>query len=148
MLISRIASGTALMTAFHEECAMADRGEIEKLLLGLYAARVRGDLPGVCASFTEDARFEIAGASNVSPLAMAAVGAEKYRPLLAVMIRTFKLKNHEILSLLIDGAKAAVHWRAEVHSRITGGTVSTEFVDVIEIRDGRIGSYTEFFVPR
>jgi ketosteroid isomerase-like protein len=126
---------------------MTERGEIEKLLLGLYAARVRGDLAAVCAAFAEDANFEIAGAS-LTPLAMSAVGAEKYRPLLAVMIRTFKLRNHEILSLLIDGAKAAVHWRADVFSRITGTTVPTELVDVIETRDGLIASYTEFFVPR
>lgn len=127
---------------------MTDRTEIEKLLLGLYAARVRGDLDAVCDAFTGDAKFEIAGASNVTPLAMKAVGADKYRPLLAIMIRTFKLREQEILSILIDGAKAAVHWRADVYSRITGTAVPTELVDVVEVRDGRIASYTEFFVPR
>jgi len=126
---------------------MTERGEIEKLLLGLYAARVRGDLAAVCAAFAEDAKFELAGAS-MTPLAMSAVGSEKYRPLLATMIRTFKLRNHEILSLLIDGAKAAVLWRADVFSRITGTTVPTQLVDVIETRGGLIVSYTEFFVAR
>ena len=73
---------------------------------------------------------------------------DKYRPLLEVMIRTFKLRNRETLSVLIDGTKAAVHWRADVYSRITGTTVATELVDVIETRGGRIASYTEFFVAR
>src|SRR5215469_12742296 len=71
---------------------MTDRAEVDALLRGLYAARLRGDL----------------------------VGVNEYRPLLAVMIKTFKLRDQAILTILIDGTKAAVHWRAGVHSRITG----------------------------
>jgi hypothetical protein len=40
-----------------------------------------------------------------------------------------------------------VHWRAKIFSRLTGTTVLTELVDMIEIREGRIGSYVEFFAP-
>jgi ketosteroid isomerase-like protein len=76
------------------------------------------------------------------------VGVAEFRPLLAIMIKSFKLSEQSILSMLIDGAKAAVHWRAKVHSRITGTTVMTELIDVVEVKDGRIASYTEFFVPR
>jgi ketosteroid isomerase-like protein len=39
------------------------------------------------------------------------------------------------------------HWRAEVHSKITGALVPTELVDLIEVRGGHIVSYVEFFVP-
>jgi hypothetical protein len=35
----------------------------------------------------------------------------------------------------------------EVQSRITGLTVPTELIDLVEVRKGRIISYTEFFVP-
>ena len=127
---------------------MTDRVETEKLLHELYAARLRGDLRGVCDTFTADASFQIAGASNASPLAISAHGVDRFRPLLAIMLKTFKLSNLEILSMLIDGAKAAVHWRVSILSRITGATVMTELVDVIEVRDGKIASYTELFVPR
>jgi ketosteroid isomerase-like protein len=128
---------------------MTERLEIERLLLGLYAARVRGDLAAVCSTFTDDANFQVAGASsNASPIAMRAVGVREFRPLLAIMIKSFKLSEHVILALLIDGAQAAVHWRAKVHSRITGTTILTELIDVVEIKSGRIASYTEFFVPR
>jgi len=128
---------------------MTERVEIERLLLELYAARVRGDLTAVCATFTNDASFKVAGASNnASPLAMKAVGIGEFRPLLAIMIKSFKLSEQTILAMLIDGARAAVHWRAKIYSRITGTTVLTELVDVVEIKDGRIASYTEFFVPR
>jgi ketosteroid isomerase-like protein len=128
---------------------MTERVEIERLLLELYAARVRGDLAAVCATFTNDAHFQVAGASsNASPIAMKAVGVSEFRPLLAIMIKSFKLSEHTVLAMLIDGAKAAVHWRAKVHSRITGTMVLTELIDIVEVKDGRIASYTEFFVPR
>jgi ketosteroid isomerase-like protein len=128
---------------------MTERVEIERLLLELYAARVRGDLAAVCATFTNDANFQVSGASNnASPVAMKALGVAEFRPLLAIMIKSFKLTEQTILAMLIDEAKAAVHWRAKVYSRITGTTVLTELIDVIEVRDGRIASYIEFFVPR
>ena len=127
---------------------MTDRQETEQLLRDLYTARVRGDVDGVCEKFTASAHFQIAGASHSTPVAVTATGASQYRPLLAIMIKTFKLSDEEIVTLLIDGAKAAVHWRAKIFSRLTGTMVVTELVDMIEIRDGRIGSYIEFFAPR
>jgi len=127
---------------------MTDRLKIDRLLRELYAARVRGDLDAVCRSFSDDAKFQIAGASKANPIAVTSVGVDEFRPLLALMIKAFKLSDPAILSMIIDGPKAAVHWRVKVHSRITGITVLTELIDVIEIRDGRIASYTEFFVPR
>jgi ketosteroid isomerase-like protein len=128
--------------------AVADRLKIERPLRELYAARVRGDLDGVCRLFADDARFQIAGASQTNPISVTAVGVDEFRRLLALMIKSFKLTDQTTLSMIIDGMKAAVHWRATVHSRITGTTVVTELVDVIEVRDGRIASYTEFFAPR
>lgn len=126
---------------------MTDRQETERLLRELYAARVKGDIAAVYDKFTPNARFQIAGASHSTPVAVTAVGANEYRPLLAIMMKTFKLSDEEIMSLIIDGAKAAVHWRAKIFSRLTGTTVLTELVDMIEIREGRIGSYVEFFAP-
>src|SRR5215475_4025209 len=127
---------------------MTDRLEIDRLLRELYAARLRGDLDGVCRSFSDDAVFQIAGAGQVSAVSNRAVGIGEIRPLLAVMIKTFKLRDQVIQDILIDGTKAAAHWRAGVHSRITGTMALTEFVALVETRDGRIASYLEFFAPR
>jgi ketosteroid isomerase-like protein len=126
---------------------MTDRLKTEKLLHDLYAARSRGDLDGICATFTPDAKFQIAGASLASPMAITANGVEQFRPLLAIMIKTLPHSDQRILSMLIDGAKAAVHWRVKIFSRITGATVLTELIDMIEVRDGRIASFTELFAP-
>lgn len=127
---------------------MSDRAATDKLIRDLYIARVRGDVDGVYEKFTPNARFQIAGASHSTPVSVTAVGAAEYRPLLAIMMKTFKVSDEEIVTLLIDGAKAAVHWRAKIFSRLTGTAVVTELVDMIEMRDGRIGSYIEFFAPR
>jgi ketosteroid isomerase-like protein len=127
---------------------VTDRMETERSLRRLYTARLRGDLEAVCGSFTRDAKFQISGASNAGVLAMTADGIGELTPLLSIMIKTFRISNLEILSLLIDGKKAAVHWRARVFSRISGETVLTELIDMIEMRDGRVASYLELFAPR
>jgi ketosteroid isomerase-like protein len=131
-----------------EPNGMISRLELDRLLRGLYAARVRGDLAALCRFFADDAKFQIAGPSHGTPVSVSAVGSHQFRPLLAVMIKTFKLSEHRILSEIIDGPKAAVHWRVNVHSTITGQRVLTELVDVVEVRDGRITSFIEFFAPR
>jgi ketosteroid isomerase-like protein len=127
---------------------VTDRLVFDRLLRELYGARARGDLDGVCRIFSEDAKFQIAGASHANPVTITAVGINEVRSWLAVLIKAFQLTDETILSMIIDGPQAAVHWRAKIYSRITGATVSTELVDLVQVRDGRIASYTEFFVPR
>jgi ketosteroid isomerase-like protein len=127
---------------------MTSRSEVEMLLHELYTARGHGDLEGVCRLFSETAKFEIVSASHGNPVAVNTNGANEFRPLLTLLIRTFKISDHMIFSMIIDGPKAAVHWRANVHSKITGRTVPTEFIDIVEIQTHHISSYLEFFVPR
>jgi len=127
---------------------MMNRIEVERLLQELYAARLAGDLDRVCRTFTDDARLEIAGVSYATPMAIRASGQAEIRTWLALLVKTFQLSDQEILSMIIDGAAAAVQWRCKVRSRITGASVATELVDVVRVRDGRIESYAEFFVPR
>jgi ketosteroid isomerase-like protein len=127
---------------------MTDRSTIETRLKELYAARVRGDKNAVCACFCDDAVLRFAGASGTNPIAVSASGAEEFRHLLAIMVKSFKLSEFVTLATVIDGAHAAVHWRARINSRITGTSVLTEFVDMFEVRNGLIATYTEFFAPR
>jgi ketosteroid isomerase-like protein len=126
---------------------MTSRVEMEGLLNQLYAARVSGQLNALCATFSAGARFRIAGVSNGKPIAITACGIDQMRPWLAMLVKMFRITNHDIRSMTIDGAQAAVHWRADIHSKITGAVVATELVDLIEVRDLHIAAYTEFFVP-
>ena len=125
----------------------AGRAEFERLLSELYDARAAGALERLCALFGPDAVFKISGSSDGKPIAVSARGDQEVRSWLAVLVKTFRLTRHEILSMVIDGQRAAVHWRASIHSRITGASVPTELVDLGELHDGSIGSYVELFVP-
>jgi ketosteroid isomerase-like protein len=126
---------------------MVDWPEVERLLHELYAARLRGDLEAVCRSFSDGATLRIAGASSVSPIGVTTTGIDQFRPLLNLLIKSFKLSDLTILSMTIDGLKAAVHWQVKVYSKITGTTVLTELVDLVEVNDRQIVSFVEFFVP-
>ena len=122
---------------------MTSREDIERTLRDVYAARQRGDLDAIGRIFAPHARFQMAG-SNASPVAVRVEGAEQYRPLLAGMMKTFEVLDHQIVSMLIDGSKAAVQWHARMRSTVTGETVETDLFDLIEMEDGRIRSFLEF----
>ena len=124
------------------------RTQIDRLLRELYAARSSGDLEGVCRVFAADAKFQIAGANEAGPAGIKANGIREFRPLLAFMIKTFKLGALTIRTMEIQEDQATVHWQADVQSRITGATVPTELIDVVEVRDGKIVNYNEVFMPR
>ena len=124
-----------------------NRLEIEQLLKELHAARTEGQLDRLSALFAPDASFKIAGASDGKPIAITAKGSKEIRTWLAVMLKTFKLSRYQLLSVVIDGARAAAHWRVDIHSKITGVVVPTELVDLVEVSGGRIAAYREFFAP-
>ena len=122
---------------------MTSRDDIERTLRTAYEARQRGDLDALAAVFAPHARFRMAG-SNASPIATLVEGAEQYRPLFAGMIKTFEILDLKIVTMLVEGAKAAVQWHARMRSSVTGETVETDLFDLVEIEDGRIVSFFEF----
>lgn len=126
---------------------MTERRQVEEVLRALHAARLEANLEQLCALFSADAQMRIQGTSDGKPIAVAARGIAQIRPWLSVLVKTFRLRDYELLSLTIEGARAAAHWRVNIHSKITGALVATELVDLIEMRDGHILSYIEFFVP-
>lgn len=124
-----------------------NRLEVEQLVEQIYVARTEGRLDQLCTLFATDATFKIAGASDGKPIAITARGSAEIRAWLAVMLKTFKLAHYKLLSVVIEGDKAAVHWQVDIHSKITGVVVPTELVDLVEVRDGHVTSYREFFAP-
>src|SRR5947207_14026569 len=124
---------------------MPDRLEVERLRRELYAARLGGDLEALCRTFAKDSRLDIAGTSYSTPMAIRAAGLGEIRSWLALLVKTFQLSDQEILSMIIDGEAAAVHWRARIRSKVTGTTVLTERVDVVGGTAGRIASSSVSF---
>jgi ketosteroid isomerase-like protein len=126
---------------------MTDRSQVEQLVKELHAARLEGDLERLCRVFSPDARLRIAGSSDGKPIAIDASRIARIRPWLSILVKTFRLRGYQLLSLTIEGSSAAAHWRVEIESKITGVSIATELVDLIEVRNGQIASQIEFFVP-
>src|SRR5262245_40942607 len=123
---------------------MSDRSEIERILKEAYAARKRGDIDAILRLFSVDAHFQLAGSISASPIPLRTAGASQFRNVLDKLIRTFEWVDQQIICMLIDGPRAAVHWRGRIRSTASGETVDTELVDIVEFKDGRIVSFVEF----
>ena len=123
---------------------MTDRVIIESMLREAYAARVAGDLEGTVRHFADDAVFELAGAKEASPVPVRCTGRQSLRSAMSGLIDAFEFGEHEILSLIVDGSRVAVHARVRVRSAATGEEAMTEIVDLLTIEDGKIASFTEF----
>jgi ketosteroid isomerase-like protein len=123
---------------------MMDRATIEAILRDAYAARVRGDVEATVGFFTDDAVFALAGASHASPVALRCTDCEALRGAMAGLVQAFEFKDHEILSLVIEGEKAAAHTRVRVRSTVTGEEETTEMADFVTFRNGKIVSFVEF----
>lgn len=125
----------------------SERAEVARVLDELYAARVGGELERLGVLFAEQAHFRISGSSNGKPIAISVQQGAHIRGWLAVLLKSFVLSGYTELARLIEGRHAAVHWRVMIHSRVTGATVETELMDIIEVRGERIVSFVEFFAP-
>jgi hypothetical protein len=127
---------------------VADRVVAQRMIERLHAARVSGDLADICSVFGDGGRFEILGASADKSIAIRAKNLAEFKPWLAMMVKIFRITHYELLSVTVEWPRATAHWRADIYSKVTGATVPTELVDVVELDDKHILTYTEFFAPR
>jgi ketosteroid isomerase-like protein len=127
---------------------VTERAAAERMVSELHMARLAGNLAGMCRLFADQGRFEIAGASADKPIAIRAETLADFRPWLSMMTKVFRLTDYQLISLVVEGPHVSAHWRVNIFSKVTGVTVPTELVDLLELRDGRIQTYSEFFVPR
>jgi ketosteroid isomerase-like protein len=127
---------------------VSERQLAEQLIQQLHAARVGSDLAGMCRVFADDGRYEILGAGADKSIAIRANNLAEFRPWLSMMVKVFRLSNYQLLSLTVEMPRAVAHWRADIFSKVTGVTVPTELVDVVQLNEDSIATYSEFFAPR
>jgi ketosteroid isomerase-like protein len=111
------------------------RDEMLKVIGDGYIARVNGDVDKVLAAFTPDATFTLNAAPQQPTVSVAAEGSGM-RAALSQLIEAFAFDKLDIVDSVIEGSKAAIR---------TGQTAVTEALDLIEFRDGKVASYTQFF---
>ena len=119
---------------------MSDRTEIEGLVRALYAARVGNDIATVDRLFADDAEFEILGRN---PAAVRTTGRRNIVAAAEALMKSFVMDDLAIVALLIDGNRAAVHWRVTVKSAASRNPVPTDMIDIVTIENGKIVSLTE-----
>src|SRR5580693_3719079 len=120
---SRSAVKSGLCCADERESTVAERVVAERMIKQLHAARVGGDLAGLCRLFADQGRFEIVGASADKPIAIRTSGIAEFRPWLAMMVKVFRLSDYTLLSLVVEWPKATAHWRTDIYSKVTGVTI-------------------------
>jgi ketosteroid isomerase-like protein len=120
------------------------RAEIERIVRDAYAARKRNDLEACLRFFADRPVFRMAGAPVTSAVAMTGCNKTEMRKVLSELIRAFEWIDHTIVSIVIEGSKAAVQGRVKMEATATGDVVETDIADFIEVQDGRIVSFVEF----
>jgi ketosteroid isomerase-like protein len=121
-----------------------ERAVIERIIREGYDARRRGDVEGACRVFADDAQFVLAGAPATSPVAVRSASQNTLRQTLAALVAGFEFLEHEILSVVVEGDKAAVHSRVRLRAQGTGHEAVTETADFVTVRDGKIASFVQF----
>jgi ketosteroid isomerase-like protein len=127
---------------------MAERLVAQNIIERLHAARVSNDLAGMVGVFATQGRFRILGASADKPIAIESENLNAFKPWLAMLVKAFRINDYALMSLTVEWPRAIAHWRADIYSKVTGVTVPTELVDIVEVSEERIVAYTEFFAPR
>ena len=118
---------------------MAERSEIVRIVEAAYAARQKADMKRILDVFHEDACFCAVGSE--AP----AKGRAEHTPAIQQLIDAFQLLDYKIHCMVIEGDKAAVHWGGTFRSTATGKTAKTDLLDLIEVKDGRIASFHNYF---
>jgi ketosteroid isomerase-like protein len=84
------------------------------------------------------------GSPEASPVAMQARRSDGIRQALGGLIAAVDFVEHEILSVIVEGDRAAVHSRVRVRAKATGDEAVTEMVDLVRLQDRKIASFLQF----
>jgi ketosteroid isomerase-like protein len=123
---------------------MSDRASVEKIIRDAYAARAAKDIDAILRMFKPDAVFHMAGSPATFPGATRVEGQDQLRASIGSLIQAFDFLDWTMLTSVIEGDKAAVHWRLKVKHNPTGEIFVTELFDLWTIDDGRVVSLVQF----
>jgi ketosteroid isomerase-like protein len=123
---------------------MSDRARIEDVIRTAYAARMSGDVEAVMGHFAPNANFSIAGSPVASRVPTAATGAAAVREVMERLVAAFEFSDARIVSMIVEGDRAAVHWSVRVRSPGTGEEAQTELVDLVRLEGDKIISLQQF----
>jgi ketosteroid isomerase-like protein len=107
-----------------------------------WSARLAGDKPDVLSFMSPGATYEMVGATALVDDIV--VGPTDVETAAAALLGDFTFKNLEMLSVIVDGRKAAVDCKIQLSFR-GGPFADTEFCDLWEFDDaGKVTSLKQF----
>jgi ketosteroid isomerase-like protein len=122
-----------------------NRDQILEVMRKVYADRVRGDVDAIVGAFTPDAKFKLNASAPQKAVVHATAGAMGMKTALTQLVNDWEFETCDIVDAVVEGSKAAVRIRFKVKARKTGNTAVTESLDLVEFKDGKVVSYTQFF---
>ena len=123
---------------------MTNSDRKKEVIRSLYAARVAGDIDGTMAALTDDAIFELnASGTGLPGMAGPIEGKPSVRIAIQKFIENFRFSDWKEISLVVDGEKAALHWRALVTFVPNGKSNAFDVFDFITFRGDRICDFRQ-----
>jgi ketosteroid isomerase-like protein len=123
---------------------MTDSEEIREIVRSTYEARSRGDLIGTMASFADDVVYEFYGQGIGLPsMASEARGKPAVEQIIKELIDNFTFSDWQEVSFVVEGNKAALHWRANVTFTQNGRTEKFDVFDFLTFRDGKVVDFRQ-----
>jgi ketosteroid isomerase-like protein len=123
---------------------MAGSNEMRDLIMRAYKARDEGRANELMSAFHAEAVFRIAGDKDVVAVAQPIEGHGNIHGAMQDFIKTFTFSDREIISMIFQDDRAAVHSRIKVRFVPSGMTSTTDLLDLFTFRDGKIVELVEF----
>jgi len=113
-------------------------------IMRAYKAREEGNIDDLMAAFHPNAVFELKGDKGVLEVAGAVEGHSNVRAALSQFIENFQFKKRDILDVIVEGDRAAVHSRLEVSFVPKSKLFTSDVLDTFRFEDGKIIRLVEF----
>jgi ketosteroid isomerase-like protein len=119
------------------------RSDAEDLLGKFYSARTAGDVDSAMQLVADGIHFELVGSTDHSDVPIRTEGAAEFKKILTQLIGIFAFTNFDLLHMVVEGDHIAYHCRVNVRNPTNGKTKTTELMDFITVKDGKIARWKE-----
>jgi ketosteroid isomerase-like protein len=109
-----------------------------------YRSRLANDVSRCLAHMAPEATIRIAGSPDSSPIASSSKSPGAMRQHVAQLVGGWDWHSQKIHSVTIQDDRAAIHYELTTTFKPTNTRVTSELIDLLTVRDGKITSYIEF----
>jgi uncharacterized protein len=115
-----------------------------ELVKKIYECFGSGDVEGMLERFSDDISWETPKVDNAA-YSGARLGKEAVGEFFGMLAESETFTKFEPTEFIAEGDKVVVLGRSEANVTATGKTFSTEWVHVMNVGDGKVTAFKEFF---